>query len=76
MGSDICQTPYAPDATYCKKDGKHHRGDKATIVEQSNNEGQSLIVGYTTERTMRAMTHRAAESLNISKKEAKQRAAP
>ena len=47
MGSDICQTPYAPDATYCKKDGKHHRGDKATIVEQSNNEGQSLIVGYT-----------------------------
>lgn len=47
MGSDICQTPYAPDATYCKKDGKYHRGDKATVVEQSNNEGQSLIVGYT-----------------------------
>ena len=46
MGSSICQNPYAPGATYCKKEGKHHRGDKATIVGQSNNEGQTLIVGY------------------------------
>lgn len=46
LNSTICQNPYAPESTYCKKDGRSYRGDKSTIVEQSSAAGDSLIAEY------------------------------
>ena len=46
LNSGICQNPYAPESTYCWKDGHSYRGDKSTIVEQSSSAGDSLIAEY------------------------------